>query len=157
MINDKNEILAVTEKYLLHSAPGFFKLPGGAVDPGNISPPLSSPSPFPLPFPFPSPSRQARFTYLLPQLGEDIPTAVVREVWEETGIRSEFQEILCFRQQRNFNFGLYVHPLNLLSCSLSLYTFCLCSNFFLFFFLLLLFFPFSFTGRTCILFVDANH
>lgn len=35
MINDKNEILAVTERYLEVTLPGFFKLPGGAVDPGN--------------------------------------------------------------------------------------------------------------------------
>jgi len=71
VVNDKNEILTVTEKYLVHTYPGFYKLPGGAVDPG-----------------------------------EDIPAAVEREVWEETGIKAVFQEVICFRQQTNFHFGL---------------------------------------------------
>lgn len=71
VMNDKNQILTVTEKYLRHIAPGFYKLPGGAVDPG-----------------------------------EDITAAVQREIFEETGITAKFEEMICFRQQTNFTFGL---------------------------------------------------
>ena len=34
VLNDKNQILTVTEKYLEKVFPGFYKVPGGAVDPG---------------------------------------------------------------------------------------------------------------------------
>ncbi|XP_072040544.1 nucleoside diphosphate-linked moiety X motif 6-like [Amphiura filiformis] len=37
----------------------------------------------------------------LSNFGEDIPDTVVREVWEETGIKTDFQSVLCFRQQHN--------------------------------------------------------
>eukprot|EP01121_Diplochlamys_sp_Union-15-3_P014090 TRINITY_DN4454_c0_g1_i1.p1 TRINITY_DN4454_c0_g1~~TRINITY_DN4454_c0_g1_i1.p1 ORF type:complete len:139 (-),score=13.45 TRINITY_DN4454_c0_g1_i1:24-440(-) len=39
-------------------------------------------------------------------LGEDICTAAVREVLEETGIKSEFKSLVCFRHHHNSFFGL---------------------------------------------------
>lgn len=38
--------------------------------------------------------------------GEDIGTAAVREVREETGVESEFVSILCFRHQHGYRHGL---------------------------------------------------
>ncbi|KAF0852709.1 mitochondrial Nudix hydrolase (Nudix_Hydrolase_12) [Andalucia godoyi] len=38
-------------------------------------------------------------------LGEDISTAAIREVFEETGIRTEFVELLAFRHLHGYNFG----------------------------------------------------
>ena len=37
--------------------------------------------------------------------GETIQTAAIREVWEETGVKSEFIGVLGFREQLNFRFG----------------------------------------------------
>jgi hypothetical protein len=39
--------------------------------------------------------------------GEEICDAVIREVFEETGIKAEFESVLCFRQNSNAKFGLY--------------------------------------------------
>jgi 8-oxo-dGTP pyrophosphatase MutT (NUDIX family) len=39
--------------------------------------------------------------------GEDLPTAAVREVFEETGIKSEFVSLLCFRHRCAYLFGRY--------------------------------------------------
>lgn len=39
-------------------------------------------------------------------IGEDIGTAAVREVREETGVESEFVSILCFRHQHGYRHGL---------------------------------------------------
>jgi len=38
--------------------------------------------------------------------GEDISEAAIREVFEETGIKTEFLSLLCFRQHNEFSFGL---------------------------------------------------
>lgn len=37
--------------------------------------------------------------------GETIEKAVVREVWEETGVKSEFIGVIGFREQLNFRFN----------------------------------------------------
>jgi len=37
--------------------------------------------------------------------GEDLHVTARREVLEETGIDSEFQGVICFRQQHNFRYG----------------------------------------------------
>jgi ADP-ribose pyrophosphatase YjhB (NUDIX family) len=38
--------------------------------------------------------------------GESLQQGAEREVWEETGIRSQFQGVLFFRQQHNMAFGV---------------------------------------------------
>eukprot|EP01097_Dermamoeba_algensis_P006904 TRINITY_DN430_c0_g1_i2.p1 TRINITY_DN430_c0_g1~~TRINITY_DN430_c0_g1_i2.p1 ORF type:complete len:179 (-),score=38.28 TRINITY_DN430_c0_g1_i2:49-585(-) len=67
VVNDKNEVLMVKEK----NGPikNIWKLPGGAVDPG-----------------------------------EDLCHAAVREVFEETGIETEFDRIVCFRHSHSAPF-----------------------------------------------------
>ena len=37
--------------------------------------------------------------------GEDIHTAAIREVFEETGVRTKFRSIVAFRHGHKFNFG----------------------------------------------------
>ncbi|EGG20163.1 hypothetical protein DFA_07283 [Cavenderia fasciculata] len=66
VINDKKEILLITEK----QRPNKWKIPGGALD-----------------------------------SGEDICTTAVREVWEETGVKTEFVSVLGFRQLHNYQFN----------------------------------------------------
>ena len=39
-------------------------------------------------------------------VGEDIATAAVREVFEETGIECEFEGIVCFRHLTKYLFGM---------------------------------------------------
>ncbi len=38
-------------------------------------------------------------------MGEDIGIAAEREIFEETGVKSQFKSILCFRHQHDFQFG----------------------------------------------------
>lgn len=40
-----------------------------------------------------------------PTPGEDLPTAVLREVREETGVETEFLSLLCFRHMRSYRYG----------------------------------------------------
>jgi len=37
--------------------------------------------------------------------GEDIPTAAVREIMEETGVQTKFESIVAFRHSHGYNFG----------------------------------------------------
>ena len=37
--------------------------------------------------------------------GEDLPTAVLREVREETGVETEFLSLLCFKHMRGYRYG----------------------------------------------------
>merc|ERR1711962_278541 len=67
VINDKDEILVVQERFYL--APTW-KLPGGYLEPG-----------------------------------EEIYEGAVREVFEETGVQTEFRSIVAFRHGHKFNFG----------------------------------------------------
>ncbi|CAH3135168.1 unnamed protein product [Porites lobata] len=67
VINEKNQVLAVCEKYRRKQ---HWKLPGGMVD-----------------------------------RDESIIEAVKREVFEETGIETEFVSLVCFRHLVNFRFG----------------------------------------------------
>lgn len=44
----------------------------------------------------------------LTTLGEDVATAAVREVKEETGIDTKFECVLSIREHHGFRFGKYV-------------------------------------------------
>ncbi|KAF2070378.1 hypothetical protein CYY_008307 [Polysphondylium violaceum] len=66
VINDKKEILLITEK----QRPTKWKIPGGALD-----------------------------------SGEDISATAVREVFEETGVKTEFVGVLGFRQLHKYAFN----------------------------------------------------
>lgn len=41
----------------------------------------------------------------LVETGESIQDAVMREVWEETGVKTKFQSVVGFREVQNFKFG----------------------------------------------------
>lgn len=65
---ERNKILSIQEAKSHFK--GLWKIPGGAVDPG-----------------------------------ETIPQAAVREVWEETGVKTFFKSILAFRELDKYKFG----------------------------------------------------
>ncbi len=67
LIDSQNQILVIQER---HHTRKHFKLPGGALDPG-----------------------------------EHISDAAIREVFEETGIRSEFISLNCFRHWHGYRHG----------------------------------------------------
>ena len=70
VLNARDELLVVVEKYHSTSRPGFYKLPGGALN-----------------------------------QGEHLADAAVREVLEETGIRTEFQGLVCLRHWHGYRYG----------------------------------------------------
>ncbi|MFZ4656102.1 MAG: NUDIX domain-containing protein [Caldilineaceae bacterium] len=70
VVNERNELLVVCEKYHRVDRPKFYKLPGGLVD-----------------------------------KDEHLADAVVREVWEETGVRAKFDALICFRHWHGARFG----------------------------------------------------
>ncbi len=83
VINDRNEILVVSEKYRSTVKPSY-KLPGGAL-----------------------------------VQGEHISKAAIREVFEETGINTEFQKLSFFRHWHGYRYGksdiyfvVLLNPLN---------------------------------------------
>lgn len=43
---------------------------------------------------------------------EEIGDCSIREIWEETGVKTEFVALLAFRHLHNFRFGKYVLPLH---------------------------------------------
>ena len=69
VVDDRNRLLVITEKYRL-KWPRHYKLPGGALN-----------------------------------QGEHIADAVCREVFEETGIQTEFQYLSCFRHWHGYRYG----------------------------------------------------
>ncbi|XP_021768011.1 nudix hydrolase 8-like [Chenopodium quinoa] len=69
VINDKNEVLVVQEKYCAPPYVGFWKIPTGFI-----------------------------------HESEEIYTGAVREVQEETGIDTEFVEVIAFRHAQNMAF-----------------------------------------------------
>jgi len=70
VLNPRNELLVVCEKYHRISRPGFYKLPGGAL-----------------------------------QAGEHLADAAVREVYEETGVQTKFEALVCLRHWHGYRYG----------------------------------------------------
>ena len=70
-INDRQELLVVSEKYhRKDGSPPRYKLPGGAL-----------------------------------HEGEHLAEGVVREVEEETGVKTEFEALVCFRHWHGYRYG----------------------------------------------------
>lgn len=70
VVNDAHELLVICEKAHRMHRPHYYKLPGGA---------------------------------LLP--GEHLVDGVIREVFEETGIRTRFVSLMCFRHWHGYRYG----------------------------------------------------
>jgi 8-oxo-dGTP pyrophosphatase MutT (NUDIX family) len=70
VLNDESELLVVCERYRRPGQPPFYKLPGGALQPG-----------------------------------EHLVDAVMREVLEETGIKTRFEALVCFRHWHGYRYG----------------------------------------------------
>jgi 8-oxo-dGTP pyrophosphatase MutT (NUDIX family) len=70
VINDRQELLVVVERHRHDLSRPYYKLPGGALHPG-----------------------------------EHLADAVVREVYEETGVRAKFEALVCFRHWHGYRFG----------------------------------------------------
>ena len=68
VINDREELLVVSELHRRSESP-YYKLPGGALHPG-----------------------------------EHIATCVQREVFEETGVRTKFEKLVCFRHWHGYRY-----------------------------------------------------
>lgn len=88
VVNNKNEILVIREKY--YKQP-HWKLPGGYVDPGSFTIALI----FHL------------IQLLIGVTGESLVKAVVREVFEETGVKAEFLSLVSLRHIQPTKEGLY--------------------------------------------------
>ncbi|XP_005097225.1 nudix hydrolase 8 [Aplysia californica] len=71
VVNEKNQVLVVRERYHNTNLRSPWKLPGGHAD-----------------------------------RGEEISTTAEREVFEETGVKSEFVCVIAFRHLHNYRFGL---------------------------------------------------
>ncbi|HXF64564.1 MAG TPA: NUDIX domain-containing protein [Caldilineaceae bacterium] len=70
VINARQELLVVSERHRRDLSRPYYKLPGGALHPG-----------------------------------EHLVDAVVREVYEETGVRAKFEALVCFRHWHGYRFG----------------------------------------------------
>jgi 8-oxo-dGTP pyrophosphatase MutT (NUDIX family) len=70
VLNDESELLVVCERYRRPGQQPFYKLPGGALQPG-----------------------------------EHLVDAVMREVLEETGIKTQFEALVCFRHWHGYRYG----------------------------------------------------
>ena len=76
VIDGRERLLVVNERYRRDRSKPYYKLPGGSLDPK-----------------------------------EDLAPAVEREVAEETGVRAQFEGVVCIRHRHRFRFGrsdLYV-------------------------------------------------
>lgn len=70
VLTEDRELLVVNERHRRDKSRPYWKLPGGALQPG-----------------------------------EHLAEAVLREVMEETGVRAEFDALVCFRHWHNYRFG----------------------------------------------------
>ena len=70
VLNEAKELLVVSERYRRRSAGPSYKLPGGALHPG-----------------------------------EHLVDGVIREIKEETGVRTKFESVVCFRHWHGYRFG----------------------------------------------------
>ena len=70
VLNDRGELLVVSERYHRRAGPPRYKMPGGALHPA-----------------------------------EHLSEAVVREVLEETGVRTRFEALICFRHWHGYRHG----------------------------------------------------
>jgi 8-oxo-dGTP pyrophosphatase MutT (NUDIX family) len=70
VLNPRRELLVVCERYRRPGQAPFYKLPGGALQPG-----------------------------------EHLADAVIREVLEETGVKTEFDALVCFRHWHGYRYG----------------------------------------------------
>ena len=87
VVNEHNQMLVVKEKY--HTTPTW-KLPGGHAEPGKDN----------------------NYTLFIIYdytgcfvAGEEIAEATQREVFEETGVRCQFESVLLFRHQHDYKYG----------------------------------------------------
>lgn len=70
VINERQELLVVWEKAHRQNGRKYYKLPGGALQPG-----------------------------------EHLVDAVIREVFEETGVKTRFESLICFRHWHGYRYG----------------------------------------------------
>ena len=70
VLNEQRELLVVSERFRRDTSRPYWKLPGGALNPG-----------------------------------EHLVDGVVREVFEETGVRAEFEALVCFRHWHGYRYG----------------------------------------------------
>ncbi|HZA21234.1 MAG TPA: NUDIX domain-containing protein, partial [Dehalococcoidia bacterium] len=70
VLNPRRELLVVCERHRRPVQAPFYKLPGGALQPG-----------------------------------EHLADAVIREVLEETGVKTEFDALVCFRHWHGYRYG----------------------------------------------------
>ncbi|MCL0054285.1 NUDIX domain-containing protein [Dehalococcoidia bacterium] len=70
VLNKRQELLVVSERYRMGGRGPSYKLPGGALQPG-----------------------------------EHLEEAAVREVEEETGVKTEFDALVCFRHWHGYRYG----------------------------------------------------
>jgi 8-oxo-dGTP pyrophosphatase MutT (NUDIX family) len=70
VLNARQELLVVSERHRRDLSRPYYKLPGGALHPG-----------------------------------EHLAEAVIREVYEETGVRAKFEALVCFRHWHGYRYG----------------------------------------------------
>ncbi len=89
VLNAQQDLLVVCEKRDQVSRPPYYKLPGGALRPG-----------------------------------EHLVDGVIREICEETGVRSRFESLVCFRHWHGYRFGksdiYFVCRLSPLTCEITI-------------------------------------
>ncbi|MCB9158016.1 MAG: NUDIX domain-containing protein [Caldilineaceae bacterium] len=70
VLNEKRDLLVVSERFRRDKSRPYWKLPGGALHPG-----------------------------------EHLADGVLREVYEETGVRAKFDALVCFRHWHGYRYG----------------------------------------------------